>query len=93
MSETFIFKQNRKTFKFSVDLEDVELSWQEGKTIPHIRLKKCTLPAGSIMTSNHGLGLSRDGNASETVSYPPPAWRLQRQKHVGIGLIIHSQQM
>ena len=73
MAETFIFKQNKQTFQFSVDLEDVELSWQKGKTIPNVRLKKCTLPAGSIMTSNHGIGLSEMANNRRDIILPAPS--------------------
>jgi len=73
MAETFIFEQNKKTFQFSVDLEDVELSWQKGQTIPHISLKKCTLPAGSFMTSNHGIGLSNMANLRRDIILPTPS--------------------
>jgi len=79
MAETFIFEQNGMSFKFLIDLEDVVLSWQEGKTIPHVRLKKCTLPARSIMTSNHGVGISKIARKRRNVILPNPSTEAPKQ--------------
>lgn len=73
MAETFIFEQNKQRFQFSVDIQDVELSWQKGKTVPDVRLKKCTLPAGSIMTTNHGTGISKMAMRRRNSILPAPS--------------------
>ena len=74
MTETFIFEQNGQVFKFSVEVGDFDLSWKDTGTKPTVRIRTCLLPAGSIMSSNHGKGLSNMATNRRDTILPVPSF-------------------